>query len=267
MRVGVWATTSRRQTSAIPPFAVPPSHGALSPHAHSSLPCGLRRSGSPCGAVFAYDARGQRQAQSLHDRRGVGQAPQRPHVGLHQRGRHRQGWQARLGRRTVQCEQLRRLPTGAGAQVRPDRQARGQLRCRHDPVATRHSRGPRRQHLGGGLRVHARCHAGTRRQGASDPQVQPHRHASALARRTRRRSRLGVLLAAQRHRHGEQRRHLRGRGAFVAHRLERARARVRQARRAQEVLGHVGQGCRATRSAACPRVRQQGPPLHRRPRQ
>ena len=81
--------------------------------------------------------------------------PERPPVGIDERRRHRQGRQVDLGRRALRQQQLPRSrrpnqdsERSDHPEIRHQRQARQELRRRHVDLPARHSRRPRRQHLG-----------------------------------------------------------------------------------------------------------------------
>src|SRR5687767_6790924 len=121
----------------------------------------------PGAAGFGRGAIGGRShqsgSQSLPDHRGLGPAPRGAGLGLHQRGGDRPGRAEHLGRRALQCQQLRRVRPRSDSQVRFRRDPGEKLRSRAAALPPRHLRGSRGERLGDRLRLYRH------RPAAADP--------------------------------------------------------------------------------------------------
>ena len=80
--------------------------------------------------------------------RNCGTLPDGRQVGIGQRRARRHRRQAHLGRRSLRRQLVRRIERRSDRQARSERQGRGELRRRTDPVAARHGRRQAGQRLG-----------------------------------------------------------------------------------------------------------------------
>ena len=134
---------------------------------------------------------GQQPAESVRDGAQLRHAPRRAPVGLGQRDPGRRRRQARLGRRPLRHQFLRRIDGESDRQARSLRQGRGPVRRRADPVAARHGRRQAGQRLGRrrarGQRRGAEEVPRRQGQGQCRAEVQPAGQAAADARHSGRR--------------------------------------------------------------------------------